>query len=91
LCNKGDAGIISSLKEGKTVQYFIKDPESLTDLLRNYFPTIWSSLSDKFAKLITQLLPLLKGSNYDQVKEYRDQMCVVLVFIINFICSIKVL
>lgn len=50
-----DAGIISSVKEGKSVQYFIKDPESLTDLLRNYFPTIWSSLSDKFAKLFIQI------------------------------------
>jgi predicted transcriptional regulator len=50
-----DAGIISSVKEGKSVQYFIKEPESLTDLLRNYFPAIWSGLSDKFAKLFIQI------------------------------------
>ena len=50
-----DAGIISSVKEGKSVQYFIKDTESLTDLLRNYFPTMWRSLSDKYAKLFIQI------------------------------------
>jgi hypothetical protein len=59
-----EAGIISSVKEGKTVQYFIKDPESLTDSLRDYFPTIWSSLSDKFAKLFIQISTGRKKSKY---------------------------
>lgn len=40
-----EAGIVVCLREGKELRYFIKDPESLIDSLRNYFPSIWNSLS----------------------------------------------
>jgi len=50
-----EAGIVIAHKEWKTVQYFIKDPESLTDSLKSYFPTVWNNLSDRFAKLFIQV------------------------------------
>ena len=50
-----EAGIVIGSREWKTIRYFIKDPESLIDCLKNYFPTIWSSLSDRFAKLFIQI------------------------------------
>ena len=49
------AGIVMGVRENKTLHYFIKDPESLIDSLRNYFPTIWSKLSDKLANLFIQI------------------------------------
>ncbi len=57
-----EAGIVIFHRECKTVQYFIKDPESLIDSLRNYFPTIWNNLSDRFAKLFIQISPGRKKS-----------------------------
>ena len=50
-----EGGIVMGIREGKTLHYFIKDPESLINSLRNYFPTIWSKLSDKFANLFIQI------------------------------------
>jgi predicted transcriptional regulator len=50
-----EAGIVIVHREWKTVQYFIKDPESLTDSLKSYFPTVWNNLSDRFAKLFIQI------------------------------------
>ena len=50
-----EAGVVIGNREWKTVRYFIKDPESLIDSLKNYFPAVWSSLSDRFAKLFIQI------------------------------------
>jgi predicted transcriptional regulator len=49
------ADIVLVNKEWKRVRYFIKDPESLIDSLKTYFPTVWNSLSDRFAKLFIQI------------------------------------
>jgi len=43
-----ESDLINLSKEGKLVTYFIKDPERLANLLRNYFPDIWNNLADKF-------------------------------------------
>jgi len=50
-----EAGVVIGNREWKTVRYFIKDPDSLIESLKNYFPTEWSSLSDRFAKLFIRI------------------------------------
>jgi len=50
-----EAGVVIGNREWKTVRYFVKDPESLIESLKNYFPTVWISLSDRFTKLFIQI------------------------------------
>ena len=37
-------------REGKAVKYFIKDPRSLTSCVKNYMPSLWNSLVNRFAE-----------------------------------------
>lgn len=50
-----EAGVVIGNREWKKVRYLIKDPESIIDCLEKYFPTVWNSLSDRFAKLFIQI------------------------------------
>jgi len=49
-------GLVTSCREGRFVRYFIKgDVNDIIALLKSYYPTIWSKLSDRLADLFLDL------------------------------------
>jgi predicted transcriptional regulator len=51
-------------REGKAVKYFIKDPRSLTSCVKNYMPSLWNSLVNRFAEKFFEIsLVKTKDSN----------------------------
>lgn len=49
------AGLVIVTREGAAVRYFIKDPGSLTYSLKNYMPSIWNSLANRFAEKFLEI------------------------------------
>ncbi len=45
-----ESELVMATKEGKMVKYFIKDPRSLTFSLKNYIPSLWNGLVNRFAE-----------------------------------------
>ena len=45
-----ESDIVMATKEGKIVKYFIKDPRSLTYSLKNYMPSLWNNIVNRFAE-----------------------------------------
>jgi predicted transcriptional regulator len=49
-------GLVTGYKEGRFVKYYIEgDVNDIIDLLKSYYPTIWSKLSDRLAELFLDL------------------------------------
>ena len=56
--------LVMATKEGKIVKYFIKDPKSLTSSIKNYVPSLWNSLVNRFAEKFFEIsLVKAKDSN----------------------------
>jgi predicted transcriptional regulator len=47
--------LVMATKEGKIAKYFIKDPKSLTYSIKNYMPSLWNSLVNRFAEKFFEL------------------------------------
>ena len=50
-----ESELVIVTREGKTVKYFIKDPESLTSSLKDYMPILWNSLVNRFAEKFLEI------------------------------------
>lgn len=56
MSNLIDIGLVTNHKEGRFVKYYIEgDVNDIIDLLKSYYPTIWSKLSDRLAELFLDL------------------------------------
>lgn len=56
--------LVMATKEGKIVKYFIKDPKSLTSSIKNYMPSLWNSVVNRFAEKFFEIsLVKAKDSN----------------------------
>ncbi len=56
MSNLINIGLVTSHKEGRFVRYFIEgDVNDIIYLLKSYYPTIWSKLSDRLAELFLDL------------------------------------
>jgi len=64
-------GLVTSCREGRFVRYFIKgDVNDIIALLKSYYPTIWSKLSDRLADLF---LDLASSSRPESTRYYDNQ------------------
>jgi predicted transcriptional regulator len=51
-----EIGLISSRKEGKFVKYYVEgNIKEITSLLKRYYPSIWSKLSNRLAELFLDI------------------------------------
>ena len=56
-------GLVESRKDGRFVKYVIVgNLREITQLLRSYYPTMWSKLSDRLADLFMDITPASKQS-----------------------------
>lgn len=63
MSNLINARLVISYKEGRFVKYFIEgNVNDIVGLLKSYYPTVWSKLSDRLAELF---LDLASGSRPD--------------------------
>jgi predicted transcriptional regulator len=49
------AGLISSVKEGRTIRYTITDMQSIAMSLKTYHPNVWDKMLSRFADLFLQI------------------------------------
>jgi predicted transcriptional regulator len=50
-----EAGLVSSIKEGRTVRYAIVDMQSISAALKTYHPNVWDKMLSRFADLFLQI------------------------------------
>jgi hypothetical protein len=50
-----ESELVVITREGSVVKYFIKDPTNLISSLKNYMPTLWKSLVNRFADKFLQI------------------------------------
>ncbi len=56
MSNLINAHLVTSYKDGRFVKYFIEgDVNDIVGLLKSYYPTVWSKLSDRLAELFLDL------------------------------------
>ncbi|MGI0006606.1 MAG: winged helix-turn-helix transcriptional regulator [Nitrosotalea sp.] len=49
------AGLVSSIKEGRTIRYTITDMQSIALALKTYHPNVWDKMLSRFADLFLQI------------------------------------
>ncbi len=50
-----EAGLINSIKDGRTVRYTISDMQSIFAALKTYHPNVWDKMLSRFADLFLQI------------------------------------
>ncbi|HZS74325.1 MAG TPA: winged helix-turn-helix domain-containing protein, partial [Candidatus Nitrosotalea sp.] len=50
-----DAGLVSSIRDGRTVRYSIVDMQSISNALKTYHPNVWDKMLSRFADLFVQM------------------------------------
>jgi predicted transcriptional regulator len=50
-----EAGLVSSIREGRAIRYTITDMQSIAIALKTYHPGIWDKLLSRFADLFLQI------------------------------------
>lgn len=50
-----EAGLVSSIKDGRTVRYSIVNMQSMSDALKMYHPNVWDKMLSRFADLFLQM------------------------------------
>ena len=50
-----EAGLVSSIKEGRTVRYAIVNMQSISAALKTYHPNVWDKMLSRFADLFLQI------------------------------------
>ena len=50
-----EAGLVSSIKEGRTIRYTITDMQSIAMALKTYHPSVWDKMLSRFADLFLQI------------------------------------
>ncbi len=50
-----EAGLVRSIKEGRTVRYVIVDMQSISAALKTYHPNVWDKMLSRFADLFLQI------------------------------------
>lgn len=50
-----EAGLVSSIKEGRTTRYAIVDMQNVSAALKTYHPSVWDKLLNRFADLFLEL------------------------------------
>lgn len=50
-----DAGLVSSVKEGRTTRYAIVNMSSISAALKTYHPNVWDKMLSRFADLFLQM------------------------------------
>jgi predicted transcriptional regulator len=49
------AGLVSSIKDGRTIRYTITDMQSISMALKTYHPNVWDKMLSRFADLFLQI------------------------------------
>ncbi|MGI0066266.1 MAG: winged helix-turn-helix transcriptional regulator [Nitrosotalea sp.] len=49
------AGLVSSIKEGRTIRYTITDMQHISMALKTYHPNVWDKMLSRFADLFLQI------------------------------------
>ncbi|MGI0061061.1 MAG: winged helix-turn-helix transcriptional regulator [Nitrosotalea sp.] len=49
------AGLVSSIKDGRTTRYTITDMQSISVALKTYHPSVWDKMLSRFADLFLQI------------------------------------
>ena len=66
MSNLINIGLITNHKEGRFVKYFIEgDVNDIIGLLKSYYPTIWTKLSDRLAELFLDLSSISRPESSD--------------------------
>lgn len=63
-----ESDIVMATKEGKIVKYFIKDPRSLTYSLKNYMPSLWNNIVNRFAEKFFEI-SLVKAKDNNNTRK----------------------
>jgi predicted transcriptional regulator len=50
-----ESELVMVSREGKVVKYFIKDPRNLTSCLKDFMPTLWNTLVNRFAEKFVEI------------------------------------
>ena len=50
-----EAGLVNSIKDGRTVRYSISDMQSISAALKTYHPNVWDKMLSRFADLFLQM------------------------------------
>ncbi len=50
-----EAGLVNSIKDGRTVRYSISDMQSISAALKTYHPNVWDKMLSRFADLFLQI------------------------------------
>ncbi len=57
------AGLVNSIKEGRTVRYVIVDMQSISTALKTYHPNVWDKMLSRFADLFLQISSDKEGAD----------------------------
>ena len=49
------AGLVSSIKDGRTVRYSVLNMQSISSVLKTYHPNVWDKMLSRFADLFLQM------------------------------------
>ncbi len=50
-----EAGLVNSIKDGRSVRYSISDMQSISAALKTYHPNVWDKMLSRFADLFLQI------------------------------------
>jgi predicted transcriptional regulator len=50
-----ESDLVLVAREGRVVKYFIKDPRNLTSSIKDFMPTLWDSLANRFAEKFLEI------------------------------------
>jgi len=77
MSNLINAHLVTSYKDGRYVKYFIEgNVNDIVGLLKLYYPTVWSKLSDRLAELFLDLATGSKpdtSTDIDKVSDSNDE------------------
>jgi len=77
MSNLINAHLVTSYKDGRYVKYFIEgNVNDIVGLLKLYYPTVWSKLSDRLAELFLDLASGSKpdtSTDIDKVSDSNDE------------------
>ena len=64
-----EKGLVRSRKQGKFVNYYVEgDVKEITAILRKYYPSIWTKLSNRLADLFLDISTASKIESNDRKK-----------------------
>ena len=75
MSNLINARLAASYKEGRFVKYFIEgNVNDIVGLLKSYYPTVWSKLSDRLAELFLDLASDSRPDTSTDIDQIADSI-----------------